>query len=753
MEKELIIETNEFQTSLTRELLDSLPFEVQEELLYFIKSVPLINNLINPLRKRAKDLERDKDGKIIIDFTNPHILEDMDYFRPSAIHFQKHGCYTFLKPNSNPNSDYGIWFNEEKRRCWDGLVRKSDGEWIPGILYWYMNYSPIKLSRLREGTKISDRVIDFPRIWEGIYLRFHYINKARSLGLNGAELAKRGASKSYSMSSILAHNFIVGENSEAKHNTLSSAIAYNKEYLIKDGLLNKYLDIVDFVATNTQFPRKRIKSSLQDMSWKMGYKDLETNVEKGTKNEIIGVSISDDVSKIRGKRSCFIGIEEFGSFRNLIDLYNILGPSTRDGNIVFGLMYLMGTSGDKESDFAGACEIMYNPEGYYMLPIENVYDITNQGKKKFVFFFPGYMNREGCYNENGVSDVIKALIEILLHRYKVKYNSTDPNTIIRIIAEVPITPSEAILKHGDNLFPVREATETLNNLDNNPNSFNDILTGDIGLDSKGNLKYLPTSDIPIRNFPFRNSSTRGSIEFIKMPEKDNSGKVFANRYIGGLDPVDDDSGTSLCSLYILDLWTDSYVCYYTGRPTYADDFYEMSRRICLFYNVRMNYENNKKGLFSYYSKMNSLYLLTDTLDFLKDKELAKGGLYGNKLKGTTATSPVNIYGRTLFRNWLIEPVIIQEMVEDEYIQKTIPRIYTLKDRALLEEIITYNKDGNFDRISANILLMLLREDMMIKCNGNAIKYKDNSNDNSYLGCDKFFTSNYDDKFKHKFENI
>ena len=58
--------------------------------------------------------------------------------------------------------------------------------------------------------------------------------------------------------------------------------------------------------------------------------------------------------------------------------------------------------------------------------------------------FPGYVNRKGCYNKDGVSDVVKALIEILMNRYRVKYNSTDPNTILKTIAEVPITPAEAI---------------------------------------------------------------------------------------------------------------------------------------------------------------------------------------------------------------------------------------------------------------------------------------------------------------------
>jgi hypothetical protein len=47
------------------------------------------------------------------------------------------------------------------------------------------------------------------------------------------------------------------------------------------------------------------------MTWKMGYIDLDTNTQKGTLNEVIGVSSKDDESKLRGKRGVLIAIEEF----------------------------------------------------------------------------------------------------------------------------------------------------------------------------------------------------------------------------------------------------------------------------------------------------------------------------------------------------------------------------------------------------------------------------------------------------------
>jgi hypothetical protein len=755
------IKMNKYQTELTEELVNSLPQEVQDQLFDIINNVEFVKRLISPTREYAKDRPRDDKGRIIVDLVNPHILENMDYFRPSAIHYEKYGTFTNLRPNANPNSEYGKWIREERRRIWDGYVRESDGEWVTGYLYWFLNYSPMMLSKIREykdkdgkkrKSKRADRVESLPECWEGIYWRFHCLDQASNGGLYNnfeggqhmAELASRGKGKSYSLASILNHIFVVGENKDAHEKVKGIVTAYQKEYLTKDGVLNKFVDMANFCATNTQFPRKRLKNSLQEMTWTMGYKDMELDIERGTQNTVLGVSSKDDESKLRGKRAAKILIEEFGTFPRLVDLYNVLLPSVQDGDIIFGQIYMLGTAGDNESDFAGAQEIMYNPRGYNMYALPNVFDKYNQGKPYFVFFFPGYVNRKGCYNEDGISDIIKALIEILMNRYRVKYNSTDPNTIIKTIAEVPITPAEAIVKTGVNMFPVADLTERIGQLDSNPTEYNDVYVGDLVFGKDGKVEYKPTSAQPIRDFPHKDNKIEGAIEIFQMPEIDkNTNKPYNDRYILGADPYDDDESNtmSLGSIFVLDLWTDRIVAEYTGRPSFADDYYEICRKLCLFYNGRLNYEYNKKGLFSHFSTRNSLYLLTDVLDFLKEKQMMKDGI-GNKSKGTNASPAINAYARSRLRSWLLSPVPVIQTIDGESKEVMVPRLFTVRNRALLKELINYNSEGNFDRISAMGMLMLLREDKMIKYQGNVGRDRQENAENSYDGEDPFFKRNY-----------
>lgn len=741
------IPTNEFQTEITKEFMESMPDEVQQWFLEFIENVEFIKRLISPDRKRAKDCPKDDEGKIIVDITNPHILEDMDYFRPMALYYKEHNCYTYLRPNPNPNSEYRKLFDEEKRRCREGYIRESDGEWVTGYLYWYLNYCPIMLTRIEKGTNRASRVEDFPDMWEGIYWRFHYLDQARNEGEHAIELARRGCSKSFSLASIMAKNLILGESEKANKRVMTILTAYQKEYLGgKDGTLSKFEPMIDFVADNTEFPRLRLNSSMNDMTWTMGYKD-EFGRKKGNLNSVIGVSSKDDESKLRGKRG-YILFEEMGSFPNLISIYNTVRYGMEEGDYTFGLAYLVGTAAEDASDFSSAKELLYSSEGYHIYNVENVYDKYGQGKKRFGYFFPSYVNRKGCMNKDGVSDVVKALKQILMNRYNAKYKSADPNTVIRVIAEMPITPAEAIIKVKSTSFPVQALTERLLQLDSDPKAYDDVYVGSLVQDDKGNVVFRANSDSPIRTYPLKDNTSKGAIEIFEMPQKNHNGKIYDNRYILGHDPVDNDQAdsTSLSSTFVLDLFTDRIVAEYTGRQSFADENYEIVRLLCLFYNGRCLYESNKKGIYSYFAKMSCLHLLADTPEYLRDKQLVKYSSFGSNAKGVNASAAINLYANERIKDWLLKPIptIVQEDEEDK--QVMIPNLYRIRNRALLQELIAFTPEINVDRVRSLGMVMLYREEKMILYNGSVSQDKFDKADASDLSNDDFFKRNYDYRY-------
>lgn len=745
---------NKYQTPISELGLDKQPQEVQDQFWDFFNNVPFIQSMVSPNKPRARDLPRDSEGKIIVDITQPHILEDIDYFRPSAIHYQKYGRFTDLRPNANPNSEFGKWIREERRRCLYGYIRPYDGEWITGDHYFFLNYCPISLlKKSSNGGRKAMRVIDFPFSWEGNYYRFHYLNQAREHGLMAAELARRGCGKSFCAAAMLAKRFILGESFEVNKRVVSYITATDKAKLTGgDQTLDKFQFYIDFIAENMQWPSRRLYNSLADMNWQMGYKDLNTGTNKGTLNSVVGKSSQNDASKLRGTRGVLYLFEEAGTFDNLLTLWSNLLPSVSDGESVFGLMYLFGTSGDQQSDFAAMQEIMYNPVGYKTYGLKNVYDKEGQGRPTFTYFFPAYINRSGCYDEQGNSDVTKALLEILVNRYNVKYNSTDINTITKCIAEIPITPQEAILRTRGNIFPVADLTQRLAEIDNDPHTFDDVYVGDLTQEKDGTVSFKLTGDQPIRDFPLKDNKVSGALEIFKMPEKDAQGKVFPQRYIIGHDPVDNDEADtmSLSSTFVLDLWTDTIVAEYTGRHQFADDNFEMLRKLCIFYNAKALFEGNIKGCFSYFSRMNCLYMLADTPEYLKDKDIIKNIGIGNNSKGVKATKPVNDYANRLIRDWLLKPVTIQSGDDGE--ETTVFNLTRIRNRALIKELMLYNPDINVDRVRALGLLMLYREQFMVTYNGDPSSSK-NVVESDYLGNDDYFTRNYDNRLRKHSDNV
>lgn len=547
---------------------------------------------------------------------------------------------------------------------------------------------------------------------------------------------------------MLAKRFKLGENQQVREKVQSVVTASDKKYIYgPNQILNMFKYYIDFQSQHTQFPRQLLTDSAQLLMWESGFKDKETGVRKGSQNAVIGVTTGVNQDKLNGSRGVLYLIEEAGIFSDLGSLYQMIRPSVEDGKDVYGLIFAYGTAGDENSNFIDLQEMMNNPDGYNMEKNPNVWDKEGQGRKWFTFFYPAYLNRANCMDENGNSNVTKALLEICQDRYVVKYNSTDINAITKRISQYPITPQEAIIRAHSTIFPITELNERLNQIDNNPNFYNDTYVGDLVFNGNGEVEFAISNDKPIRDFPTKDNKITGAIEIYALPEKDSNRKIPNERYIAGADPYDDDvSNTmSLGSFFVLDTWTDTIVMEYTGRPVFANDYFEICRKGCLFYNAKLMYENNKKGLFAYFSMMNSSYLLAVTPNYLKDKQLIKDIGYGNKAFGINATIAIKGYGYQKIREWLLQPYTkIEKDAEGNDIEVQQANLYRLKNRALIKELILWNPDINVDRIMAMVQLVLYREEKMILYGGDMSSSGQDSG--SELADDPFFTQNYDARY-------
>lgn len=718
------IKFNKCQTPLEDLHLEKYPAEVQEQFWDFLNNVPFIRWMVSPDRPLISELPRDDEGRAIIDITHPPILEDSDYFRPSALAFKRNkGRYTTLRPNANPNSDYGKWLYGERERGWNGYCDHKTGMWVTGDYYWMLNFCPMHLVE-KNDKGVAMRTVAHPRFWDGQFLMSHYLNQGRLHGHHASALASRGRGKTSFGAGLLSRRCIIGESEENKKEVQCIVTAVDRTKLMDTNMIIKvFKDNLDHCAKYTQFASHRLKSSDQEMEWKMGYKKAGSEVEYGSKNSVSGIISGVNQDKLNGSRGVLYLIEEAGIFKNLLSMYNMIRPSVEEGNEVFGEIFCYGTAGDDQSDFTAFAEMFYSPIGYNMEALDNVYDKEGQGRKQCCFFYGAYMNYDNnCIDENGNSDITKSLLAILYDRYKTKYGSTDVNTIIKRISQYPIVPQEAMLRSHGNIFPVTELNERLNQLDNDPNAFDDVYVGELVQDNKtGEVKFNPTIDLPIRDFPTKDNKVKGALEIFQMPKKNGEGKIPAGRYICSADPYDADCSNtmSLGSIFVMDLWTDMIVAEYTGRPAFAEDFYEICRKLCLFYNCRCMYEQNIMGMFSYFSSHNAVHLLAETPEYLVQRNMIKSIGYGNKAVGIRAIPAVINGAFKMIQTWLRKEIVsIETDADGNNTEVKIPNLYRIKNRALLKELVLWNPQGNFDRVMSLVQLILYREDKMVLYHGN-----------------------------------
>ena len=502
-----------------------------------------------------------------------------------------------------------------------------------------------------------------------------------------------------------ARNAVLVKNSNTFY------FASKNEYIDpdKDGVLLKTWDSLDYLAIHTPFPKLRIKNTLNEKT--IGYLDKRTGTIKGNKSLVMGASTKDDPDKPRGKRGDII-FEEYGSYPNIRDTWNACRDSVESGGFAFAQMTAGGTSSIKDSNFHGAEEMFNYPKPYNILGISNVYEKNSIGEQEVGFFWGAYMNREQCYDKDGNPDIIKALFEICLERIEIKYSASDPSTLSTRKAEKPITPKEACLQTTGSIFPVGELVDYLTNINLNRDKFiSNNKVGDLIIDDNNVVKFKENSNlIPIRSYNKEGANRKGAIEIFNLPIDINN----KDRYILGADPVDADyiKDGSLASIFVFDMLKDDIVAEYTGRPKLAEEYYELCYKLALFYNGKINYENNLKGMFSYFDKINKTSILMDTPSILKDIEVIKSTGIGNRSKGTPANKQVNAYGRKLLADWMMKERIITENNEP----KTILNLFSIKSIGLLEEASKWNEDGNFDRISAMGMTMIAREEYLKNIN-------------------------------------
>lgn len=643
----------------------------------------------------------------MIDFDQK--LHDTDKFRQAAIFFQKHGCYT-LAPRGT--TDYNKYWEQETDRCLNGYTA-PDGEGITGYNYFYLNYSPIMRLKEEEYTdregnlrKRRQRILEFPSFWDYDYYYFCAIEQAEIEGKHMAVLKCRQRGYSFKGGSMLVRNYMLIPGSK------NFAIASEQKFLIGDGLLTKAWQIMDFLDKHTAWAKQRLVSTRMERT--SGYKitdEFGKQTEQGYLSSITGITLKNDPERVRGTRAKLVLWEEGGKFPSLLDAWRIEQPSveTDDGK-AFGLMIAFGTGGTEGASFEGLKELFYKPKSYNVLSFPNIWD-EGRENTECAFFVPAYSNLESFDDDgnqvymdrDGNSYKEKAIENLIDQRNKVKDGGASQQSIDRFISERPIKPAEAVLELGKNIFPRKLLMDQLTRIRTNKKLQSMKHVVDLEWDGNGQVKATEKPSGDITNYPLKKGDKpHGSVVIWEYPVKDPP----LGLYIGGCDPYDhDDSFTnSLGSTFIFkrvragEAWTDVIVAEYSGRPDTAEEYYENVRKLLTFYNARLLFENERKGIYPYFTNKHCDYLLADQPDKIISEVFKDSKV--QRRKGCHMTKQIRAYGEGLILEWLLD--------EFEEGHPNVERVYS---EPLIEELIENDGVRNVDRVIALCMVMIYREEL------------------------------------------
>lgn len=643
----------------------------------------------------------------MVDFNQK--LHNTDKFRQAAIFFEKHGCYT-LAPRGT--TDYKKYWDQETERCLNGYTA-PDGEGITGYNYFYLNYSPIfKLveteytDRNGDVRKRRERILQFPSFWDYDYYYFCAIEEAEQQGKHMAVLKSRQRGYSFKGASMLVRNYMLIPGSK------NFAVASEQKFLVGDGLLTKAWQIMDFLDKNAEWAKQRLVSTRMERV--SGYKvtdEFGKQTEQGYLSSIAGITLKNDPERIRGTRGKLVLWEEGGKFPDLLDAWRIEQPSVEtDDGVAFGLMIAFGTGGTIGASFEGLKELFYKPNANNVLGFPNIWD-DGRENTECGFFVPAYSNLESFdddgnqrfMDKDGNSLKELAVQNLIDQRNKIKDGGASQQSIDRFISERPIKPAEAVLELGKNIFPRKLLMDQLTRIRTNKKLQSMKHIVDLEWDGNGLVKATEKKSGDITNYPLKKGDKpHGSVVIWEYPVKDPP----LGLYIGGTDPYDhDDSFTnSLGSTFIFkrvragEAWSDVIVAEYSGRPDTAEEYYENVRKLLTFYNARLLFENERKGIYPYFTNKHCDYLLADQPDKVISEVFKDSKV--QRRKGCHMTKQIRAYGEGLILEWLL----------DEY-EPGHPNVERVYSEPLIEELIDNDGVRNVDRVIALCMVMIYREEL------------------------------------------
>ena len=374
---------------------------------------------------------------------------------------------------------------------------------------------------------------------------------------------------------------------------------------------------------------------------------------------------------------------------------------------------LTGTGGDMKK-FMDAKSLMFDVDNFNFLTYNNAKD-----DKRIHGLFISHKYRMEAKNESTLGIYLNEPAKSDLHNVKMLVSDEEKATKItndnlerlkkagdRIayLKEKMYYPQEVddiFLNEDTNIFDIESAKRQKIRLLQQERTGTPVIlfSGEKG------IEHEFTDKLPISNFPLKNSDLKEAPVVIYEFPIDNPPYGL---YVAGVDPYRQGKSaysTSLGSVYIYkrmheisgEKYQDMFVASYCARPDKKETWEEQARFLIKYYNARALCENDDISFIEYMKAKGDAHYLERQPEWLK--EIVPNTTVKRDYGIHRSAAKVIDYLHTCLKKYMESPIFVEKNDAGEVIREVLG-VSKIFDPVLLEEIIQYNDQGNFDRIVA-----------------------------------------------------
>jgi hypothetical protein len=596
------------------------------------------------------------------------------------------------------SQEYKPFYEFHKKLCLDGFM--MDGVFINPFLYWHLNLWHTEVDVMDDRGRIYQQYAN-PSLRDNEWLVTNEIDRAHAEKRGLVILGIRRFAKSVLEASYIAWGATFDENSQ---NVIAGLNAPDIK-LITDKL-DKGLNFLP-----EYFRWQRVEDNWKNQVT-LGIKTkggeripfsqiLIRNLDEGNNEEAIA-----------GTKPRKLIIDEIGKGSFLRGLQAAVpGFTTPFG---WGCSpILTGTGGDMKR-FMDAKSLMFDVDNYNFLTYNNEEDtrrvhglfISNKYRMeaKESSTLGDYVNAQktsDLYNvQMLVSNEEKAdkITNDNLERLK---KAGDRVAYLKEKMYYPQKVDDIFLNEDTNIFDIEAAKrQKIRLLQNERTGTPVILFSD-----EGKIGHEFTDKMPISNFPLKSTDAKDAPVVIYEFPIENPPYGL---YVAGVDPYRQGQAkysTSLGSVYIYkrmhdltgEKYQDMFVASYCARPDKKETWEEQARLLIKYYNARALCENDDISFIEYMKSKGDAHYLEKQPQWLL--EVIPNTTVKREYGIHRSAQKIIDYLHTCLKRYM-EDVIYSEKDDEGNVTKEVTGVSKMFDPMLLEEIIQYNDEGNFDRIIA-----------------------------------------------------